>query len=126
MDSSNSFAISLVLAAAVLHAFWNAIIKGSSDRILTMGLINLGHFLPSLIMVVVYLPPAKEAWPFLVASTLIHFFYYGFLILSYRFGDLSQVYPIARGVAPVMVALGAQVFAGEVLPPVAWRRIRGL
>ncbi len=64
-----------------------------------------------------------KSWPFLLASTLIHFFYYGFLILSYRFGDLSQVYPIARGVAPIMVALGAQFFAGEVLPPVAWAGI---
>ena len=120
MESSSNFAILLVLMAAVLHAFWNAVIKGASDRLLTMGLINLGHFLPSLIMVYIYLPPAREAWPFLIASTLIHFFYYGFLLLSYRFGDLSQVYPIARGVAPVMVALGAQVFVGEVLPAAAW------
>ena len=123
MESSTNLAIVLVLAAAFLHAFWNAVIKGSSDRVLTMGLINMGHLLPSLVVVYLYLPPAREAWPFLFASTIIHFFYYGFLLLSYRFGDLSQVYPIARGVAPVMVALGAQIFVGEVLPLVAWAGI---
>jgi drug/metabolite transporter (DMT)-like permease len=123
LDEPSSFAITLVLAAAVLHAFWNAVVKGSSDRILTMGLINLGHLLPALIVVWIYLPPAKEAWPFLIASTLIHFFYYGFLLLSYRFGDLSQVYPIARGIAPIMVAFSAQVFANEVLSLTAWTGI---
>ncbi len=123
MEDPTTFAIMLVLAAALLHALWNAMIKGSSDRVLAMGLINLGHFLPSLIVVFLYLPPAREAWPFLAASTGIHFFYYGFLLLAYRFGDLSHVYPIARGVAPVMVAFGAQLFAGEFLPPVAWAGI---
>ncbi|MGI9402018.1 MAG: EamA family transporter [Rhizobiaceae bacterium] len=123
MEPPTTFAIMLVLSAAFLHAFWNAIVKGSSDRILTMGLINLGHFLPALVVVYLYLPPAPEAWPFLLASTIIHFMYYGCLLWSYRFGDLSQVYPIARGSAPVLVALGAQVFAGEVLPPVAWMGI---
>ncbi len=123
MGPPTTFAIVLVLSAAFLHAFWNAIIKGSSDRVLTMGLINLGHLLPSIIIVLLYLPPAQQAWPFLAASTIIHFMYYGCLLWSYRFGDLSQVYPIARGSAPVLVALGAQVFAGEVLPPVAWMGI---
>lgn len=123
MGPPTTFAIALVLCAAVLHAFWNAMIKGSSDRILTMGLINLGHFIPSLVIVALYLPPASESWPFLIASTGIHFFYYGFLLLSYRFGDLSHVYPIARGVAPVLVALGAQFFADEILPPMAWAGI---
>ena len=123
MGPPTTFAIALVLCAAVLHAFWNAMIKGSSDRILTMGLINIGHAVPSLIIVALYLPPASESWPFLVALTGIHFFYYGFLLVSYRFGDLSHVYPIARGIAPVMVALGAQYFAGEILPPMAWAGI---
>ncbi|MEM7462771.1 MAG: EamA family transporter [Pseudomonadota bacterium] len=120
MGPPTTFAILLVLSAAFLHAFWNAIIKGSSDRVLTMGLINLGHLLPSIVIVLLYMPPAQQAWPFLVASTIIHFMYYGCLLWSYRFGDLSQVYPIARGSAPVLVALGAQVFAGEILPPIAW------
>lgn len=117
------FALSLILSAAVLHATWNAIIKGSSDRALAMGLLNLGHAVLGLVLVFLYAPPAAEAWPFIIASTFIHFFYYGFLLWAYRHGDLSQVYPIARGIAPVLVALGAQVFADEFLSPTAWAGI---
>lgn len=119
----SSFALALVLVAALLHALWNALVKGAADRALTMGLINFGHGLLGLVLVFAFLPPAAESWPFIAASTLIHFFYYGFLVVAYRHGDLSQVYPIARGVAPIMVALGAQAFAGEVLPWGAWAGI---
>ena len=123
MGAPTQFAIGLILCAAVLHAVWNALVKGSADRVITLGLINLGGGLVGIVMVVLYLPPAREAWLFIAVSTLIHYFYYGFLLVAYRFGDLSQVYPIARGIAPVLVALGAQFFAGEVLPPVAWAGI---
>lgn len=116
-------ALSLILSAAVLHATWNAIIKGSSDRALAMGLLNLGHAALGLVLVLLYAPPAAEAWPFIIASTFIHFFYYAFLLWAYRHGDLSQVYPIARGIAPVLVTLGAQVFADEFLSPTAWAGI---
>ncbi|MEE9314857.1 MAG: EamA family transporter [Rhizobiaceae bacterium] len=120
MAAPSTFVIGLVLAAAFLHALWNALIKGSSDRVLTMGMINLGHAALGLLLVVLYLPPAVESWPFIAGSTFIHLFYYGFLIWAYRFGDLSQVYPIARGIAPVLIALGAQFFAGEYLSYQAW------
>ncbi|PCH47943.1 MAG: hypothetical protein COC23_01005 [Hyphomicrobiales bacterium] len=120
MDNPFHFALVLILTAAVLHAIWNAMIKGAADRALMMGVFNFGHGILGLVMVLLFLPPAIVSWPFIAASTFIHFFYYGFLILAYRYGDLSQVYPIARGVAPVMVALGAQVFANEILPLVAW------
>ena len=111
MGAPTHFAIGLILCAAVLHAVWNALVKGSADRVITLGLINLGHGLVGAVMVVLYLPPAREAWPFIAASTFIHYFYYGFLLVAYRAGDLSQVYPIARGVAPVLVALRASLVA---------------
>ncbi len=57
--------------------------------------------------------PAQASWPFLFGSVVLHFAYYVFLTLSYRTGDLSQVYPIARGVAPLLVAVGAYLLAGE-------------
>ena len=94
--------------------------KRSADRFIAMAMLNFGHGLPALVMVWYFLPPLAESWPFLLGSTLIHFFYYIFLLLSYRFGDLSQVYPIARGIAPVCVALGAWFFGGEILPREAW------
>lgn len=119
----SSFALWLVLLAAVLHALWNAMIKGSGDRAFTMGLINFGHGILGLALVLLFMPPAPASWPFIAASTIIHFFYYGFLIVAYRHGDLSQVYPIARGIAPLLVALGAQAFAGEVLSVKEWAAI---
>lgn len=112
--------ILLILCAAFLHALWNAMVKGSDDQPLTLGLVNLGHLLAGVILVLTFAVPAAESWPFLIGSTIIHFFYYGFLLLAYRYGDLSQVYPLARGVAPVLVALGGWSIAGETLPPSAW------
>ena len=120
MGSQPELALALVLGAAFLHATWNAMMKRSADRFIAMAMLNFGHGLPALLLVFLFLPPASESWPFLAGSTFIHFFYYIFLLLSYRFGDLSQVYPIARGMAPVCVALGAYFFAGEVLPLQAW------
>jgi len=112
--------ISIVLFAALLHALWNAFIKAADDRLATLGLISLGHVVLGGILASQYPAPAPESWPFIAGSTIIHFGYYFLLYHSYRLGDLSHVYPIARGMSPVLVALGAQVFAGEVLPPIAW------
>ncbi|MFK5980097.1 MAG: DMT family transporter [Rhizobiaceae bacterium] len=110
----------LVLGAAFLHAFWNALIKGAADRAITMAMVNVGHLVVGLVLVFFYLPPAQDSWAFLVGSTIIHLFYYWFLVTSYRFGDLSQVYPISRGISPVIVATGAWYFAGEILSLDAW------
>jgi drug/metabolite transporter (DMT)-like permease len=120
LGSQPEFALTLVLSAAFLHALWNAMMKRSADRFIAMAMLNFGHGLPALVAVYFLLPPVAESWPFLAGSTFVHFFYYIFLLLSYRFGDLSQVYPIARGIAPVTVAFGAWIFAGEVLPVRAW------
>jgi len=123
MGSQPELVLTLVLSAAFLHAFWNALVKGAADRTLMMGLVNVGHTVFGLVLILSFLPPARESWPFLVGSTFVHFFYYGFLLLSYRFGDLSQVYPIARGISPPVVALTAWIVAGEVLPIAAWAGI---
>ncbi len=60
--------------------------------------------------------PAAASWPMLFASVVIHTAYYGTLSMSYRSGDLSQVYPLFRGLAPVLVVAGAALLAGEFLP----------
>ena len=110
----------LVLFAALLHALWNALVKGASDRVVMLGLIALGHVVPGVMLVLFSPGVSGQAWPYIVASTVIHWGYYVFLNLSYRFADLSLAYPIARGAAPVLVALGAMLWAGEYLPPLAW------
>ena len=112
--------ILIVLLAALLHAIWNALVKGSDDRAVTLAHISMGHVVPGFIMVAMSPKLAMEAWPFIAASTVIHWGYYYFLNMSYRLGDLSLIYPIARGLAPVLVAMGAQYWAGETLPLLAW------
>jgi drug/metabolite transporter (DMT)-like permease len=61
--------------------------------------------------------PEPASWPYLATSIVVHWFYYGFLASAYRFGDLSQVYPVARGSAPLVVAVGAWALADEALGP---------
>jgi drug/metabolite transporter (DMT)-like permease len=110
----------IVLFAAVLHASWNAMLKVSDDKAVMLGLISLGHVVFGSVMALFVPVPAVESWHYLAASTLIHFGYYVLLNHSYRLGDLSLVYPIARGIVPVLVALGAQVTIGETLPLQTW------
>lgn len=115
--------VSIVLFAALLHALWNAFVKAADDRFAILGLISVGHVILGVVLATQHPIPAIESWPYIVGSTVIHFGYYFLLYHSYRLGDLSHVYPIARGLSPVLVALGAQVFAGETLPPMAWAGI---
>ncbi len=116
----SAFALSLALFAAGLHATWNAMVKVAADRALVLAAIAGVHTVCGLLLMTVGGVPASASWPYIAASTILHYFYYLLLHESYRFGDLSQVYPIARGMAPLLVALGALVFAGEVLSARAW------
>ena len=94
-----------VLFAAACHAGWNATIKGGLDPLATTVLISIS----AAIVAAAFFPlvglPAGAAWPWCGASVLIHLAYFAALIESYRAGDMGQVYPIARGSAPLMTAL---------------------
>jgi hypothetical protein len=89
----------LVLLAAVMHAGWNAVTKSSPDRTLTFALVLGTSALMGLVACCFVPPPAPEAIGFLLASACFHALYQIFLLQAYRFGDLSHVYPIARGLA---------------------------
>ncbi len=113
MTPNLAFAVTLALTAAFLHALWNALVKNSSDRLLMMGFISIGHIVPGAVMVMLFAAPAQESWPFIAASTIIHWGYYIFLVSAYRDGDLSLVYPVARGASPLLVTLGTWLAVGE-------------
>ncbi len=113
-------ALLIVLTAAFLHALWNAVVKGAPDKAIVLGLVSLGHAVPALFALPFFGLPVWAAFPFIVGSTLIHWGYYWFLNTAYKHGDLSMVYPISRGITPVLVAMGAILFAGELLSTVAW------
>ncbi len=107
----------LVLVAAAFHAIWNALIKIRGDRVIVMMLVTLAGSIFSLLVAPFVDAPVPESWGFLAATILLHTAYHFFLPIAYDHGDLGQVYPIARGSAPLLVAVGALVFTGETLMP---------
>ena len=115
-----------VLFAAACHAGWNALIKIGLDPLSTTALISLGSGIVALVLLPLVGTPAVAAWPWLIASALIHLVYFAALIESYRTGDLGQVYPIARGSAPLMTAAVAAVVVGERLALIGWAGIVAL
>lgn len=93
-----------VLFAAALHATWNAIVKGSGDKYVAMVTMLVGQAAVALATMPFVPLPGRESWPFLLAGVALHLGYQFFLLAAYRIGDLTQVYPIARGTAPLLVA----------------------
>ena len=93
-----------VLLAAALHATWNAIVKGSADKTLSMTGVVFGHVPFACVALLVFPTPLPQSYTYLAAGAALHFGYQLFLLMSYRVGDLTQVYPIARGTAPLLVA----------------------
>jgi drug/metabolite transporter (DMT)-like permease len=109
-----SFEVMLaVLLGAALHASWNALVKSGSDPFLdTVSVATCVAAVTAIVLV--FLPlPREESWRCLVASVVIHLAYYGFLVLAYRGGDLSLVYPIMRGTAPAFAAVLAASMLNE-------------
>ena len=105
----------LVLLAALLHASWNALLKSDADRVVGMATICLTGGVIGLALTPWAPFPERSAWFYLVASAIVHHVYYFTLIQAYRHGDLSHVYPIARGLGPFIVALLSGPVFGEVL-----------
>jgi drug/metabolite transporter (DMT)-like permease len=109
-----------VLFAAACHAGWNAAIKGGLDPLPATVLISIGAAVIAALLLPVVGLPAPAAWPYWAASIVIHLVYFAALIESYRAGDLGQVYPIARGCAPLLTALATTVLVGERLGLAGW------
>ncbi|MGD1932995.1 MAG: EamA family transporter [Candidatus Phaeomarinobacter sp.] len=115
---SDTAIIVILLLAAVFHATWNVALKTGADRILDMAAIRMSGVLFAAVVIPMTPLPSPAAWQPLIASAIVYMAYYSFLISSYKHGDISQVYPIARGTAPLLVALAAFLFINEALPPV--------
>lgn len=115
--------IATTLLAAVLHACWNAMAKGAADKHLSMAGVIIGH-LPYAIVALFFVPaPNWDCWPYLLGSFALHFGYQLFLLNSYKIGDLTQVYPVARGIAPLIVAAVSVSLLGVVL---GWMEIAAI
>ena len=104
------FVFILVMVAALLHAAWNALVKNGEDKQAGMLLLTLGHAFFGLCLIPFFSIPTGQVWLWLLASGVIHSFYQLFLGFAYERGDLSRVYPIARGGAPVIVLVASLFF----------------
>ena len=109
-----------VLAAALGHAIWNAMIKSSGDVLLDMTLVVFISGLVTAPFMLVVEPPSAAVWPYILASMALHIVYYFALVGAYRAGDLSHGYPIMRGLAPLIVSLCALGWLGEAPRPMVW------
>ncbi|WP_413737560.1 EamA family transporter [Sodalis sp. RH21] len=107
------YIILLTLVAALLHASWNAILRGGADRLWSMTVMCLAVAIASAAIALFLAPPAKASWMYAVVSAGLHVGYNLFLVRSYQAGDLGQTYPIARGSSPLLITIAASVFAGE-------------
>lgn len=105
--------VAIVLCGALLHAGWNALVKKGRDPFLSSVLVASGAGLISLPLLPFLAQPAAASWPYALASTVIHYAYYGLLAAAYRHGDMSHAYPLMRGSAPLLVALSSVPLLGE-------------
>lgn len=112
-----------VLAAALLHAAWNALIKSGRDPVLDTALIALSGTVIAAPLAAFVPPPEPAAWPYIATSAGVHLGYYAAVAGAYRAGDLSHGYPIMRGTAPLLVALATWLWLGERLSAQAWSGI---
>ena len=108
--------VAAVFGAALLHATWNAIAHGMADRLVGFTLIGLSYTLGGAAVVAFVGLPAAPAWGFIIASAAVHVLYQVALMTSYRLGEFSQAYPLARGTAPWVVAAVSITVLGQQMP----------
>ena len=105
----------IVLFASVMHAVWNGMVKNHSDKAIAISGIVFGR-LPLSIIAIILLPlPSAESLPYMLVSVIIHQGYQWFLLSSYEIGDLTKVYPIARGTGPLVATVISIFILGLVL-----------
>jgi drug/metabolite transporter (DMT)-like permease len=115
--STGTVVLTAVLAAAALHATWNAIAHGIADRLIGFTAIGIADTACGAVVVLISGPPPRAALPYVIASAVLHIAYQLLLLASYQLGQFSQVYPLARGTSPWVVALVAVTVLGQDLSP---------
>lgn len=104
-----------VLAGAAMHAGWNVLVKAGLDRVASMFLLAFVQGVICLVLLPFFAIPLAASWPWIAVSALLHSGYKIFLLHAYEHGDMSQVYPLARGSAPLLVALAGIFVLSEPL-----------
>ena len=105
----------IILLATVMHAVWNGMVKKHPDKVVAVSGIVFGHVPASIIAIILLPAPSADCIPYIIASSLIHQGYNWYLLSSYKIGDLTQVYPIARGFGPLVATIISILILGLVL-----------
>ena len=113
MMDTNVFLI--ILLATVMHAVWNGMVKKHPDKVVAVSGIVFGHVPASIIAIILLPAPSVDCIPYIIASALIHQGYNWYLLSSYKIGELTQVYPIARGFGPLVATIISILILGLVL-----------
>jgi drug/metabolite transporter (DMT)-like permease len=109
----SAIVMAAVLAAALMHAIWNSLVKSAGDKFMTSARVCLWCGIIAVVVAVATPLPAAAAWPFVAASALIHVVYFVLVGRLYRNADLSVVYPLMRGLAPLLATAVAAAALGE-------------
>lgn len=117
------FVLLAVLGSAFLHALWNSLVKTGASRLGAMVILSVCEVPIGVTVALFRDAPALNVLPWVLASGLVHFFYKFFLTFAYERGDLSRVYPIARGTAPLVVALLSGLILSDVITPIEFAGI---
>ena len=123
MTGVDPFVFAAVLVAAAMHAGWNAFLKIRLEPFLAMTLIAVCSAFAALPLLAVFGWPRAAAWPWLIGSVVVHLAYYVTLSEAYRRADMSQIYPIARGGAPLLTACASVLLIRE---PIAAQAALGI
>ena len=110
----------LVLLAAVLHALWNAVVRGASDTLLTTILVAAFGALVGVVALPFLPPMAPGAWSYLAVSAALEILYYALVAFAYRHAEMSRAYPLMRGIPPLLVAVVSATLLGTGLAHLEW------
>lgn len=116
--SATGVVVVAVLVAAVLHAIWNALAHSLTDKLVAVAVLSTAFVVGGVVALPWVGTPAAPSWPLLLASAGVHILYNLALMRSYRLGAFNQVYPLARGMSPWLVALSAAILVEENLEPI--------
>ncbi|MDD9900904.1 MAG: EamA family transporter [Alphaproteobacteria bacterium] len=109
-----------VLCAALLHAVWNSLLKGGKDSLLDSMVLALSCSFVCLLAIPFVPVPDAASWPFAAASVAVHCFYLFFLSKSYQHGNFGAVYPVIRGLPPLIVVVASSLFLKEDIHFFGW------
>ena len=105
----------IILLASIMHATWNGMVKKYPDKVIAVAGIVFGH-VPCALIAVIFLPaPSAESIPYIIGSAFIHQGYQWYLLTSYQLGDLTKVYPIARGFGPIITTIISIILLGLII-----------